>query len=175
MKNLSAVLAMVLAWSVLLAACSPLEKVSRQPDLRHPVGTSELPAEDATKSATATSPAAEKADLDSIKQHLKHGLTQEEVRQLLGDHFIPVKSAKDNRLMWRYDIGAKEGYQSPDDQYDTVDVEGIRNGKLELIVFVAWTRDGKVDSFSIYYLNENDGNVYDYRTLPNGEIKEQAI
>ncbi|MBO8163488.1 MAG: hypothetical protein H0Z34_07165 [Brevibacillus sp.] len=126
----------------------------------------------------ANQPAAEpsgKLDVQYVKEHLKTGLTQEDVKKLFGSSYTEVKAAMDDSDMWRFDIGAQEGYQSPDDQYDTVDVEGIKTGKLEMILFVGWGNDGTVETFSLYYKNKDDGRVYDYRVMPNGQEKEQAI
>ncbi|WP_126428322.1 hypothetical protein [Brevibacillus marinus] len=177
MKKRTALLVLVLALMAALAACSAQPGASRQPEPGQTGGSTggQPAAEQAATAPVTKPPAAENPDITWIKEHLRQGLSQEEVRQLLGDAFTRVKSAKDNREMWRYDIGAQEGYQSPDDQYDTVDVEGIRNGEVEMIVFVGWTIDGRVDAISAYYLKESDGNVYDFRVLPNGEVQEQAI
>ncbi|UFJ39490.1 hypothetical protein LOK74_15685 [Brevibacillus humidisoli] len=176
MKNVTVVFFLALALLLGIAACS--DQTETPPHSEHSNAGETTTGQPDGEQSNREQPSGEQVkelDISYVKENLKQGLSQDEVKKLFGDKFTKVKSAMDNTDMWRYDFGAREGYQSPDDQYDTVDVEGIKNGELEMIVFVGWTIDGRVDTFSAYYMKKSDGNVYDYRVLPNGEVKEQAI
>jgi len=81
----------------------------------------------------------------------------------------------DDSEIWRYDMEAKEGYISPDDEYDTGDIEGLKKGDLKMQLFIQWNDKDKVEWYSGIYLNNSDERVYDYRIMSNGEEKHQPI
>jgi len=113
--------------------------------------------------------------LSVIKEKMQLGLTKESVKKLLGDGFIKVKNSMDDSEIWRYDMEAKEGYISPDDEYDTGDIEGLKKGDLKMQLFIQWNDKDKVEWYSGIYLNNSDERVYDYRIMSNGEEKHQPI
>ncbi|MGF7036121.1 hypothetical protein J2T17_007172 [Paenibacillus mucilaginosus] len=103
-------------------------------------------------------------------------MTKDEVKSLVQVNPVIVYSILDGQESWRYDIGAKEGYSHEVDvegleQSDVVDVEGLKQKKLEGVLFVEWTKDSKVNSFTIYY-PANDGTIQEYRVFETGQIKE---
>jgi hypothetical protein len=87
----------------------------------------------------------------------------------LGEDFIKVKNSMDDSEIWRYDIGATEGYTSPVDEYDTVDHQGLKNGKLNIQLFIQWNKNGTVEWYSTYQLNKASGQVYEYHVSEDGE------
>lgn len=116
-------------------------------------------------------------ELTEIQEKLQIGLTQPEVEQVLGENWVEVTSAKDRLPMWRYDLNVREGYSSEAlvEFGDFVDLEGISNGDVGLQIFIAWSDEQKVQTFSIYYPNHEDGKVYEYRVFPENFTREQII
>jgi hypothetical protein len=117
----------------------------------------------------------ENATVAMIREQVKLGLTKEEVENNLGSDYQKVKASDDDSEMWRYDFGTKDGYTSPDNEYDTGDVKGIQNGNLDAQLSIRWTEENTVSSYSVIYLNSGDGRVYDYRVFSDGGEKVQAI
>lgn len=115
--------------------------------------------------------------LSVIKEKLKLGLTKEEVKNRMGNDFTKVDSSIDDTKMWRYDIGAKEGYIAPDNNNDQGDIRGLKNGDVKIQLFIHWDWNNKdtVDYYSVLYLNESDGKIYSYESFQNGEEKKRII
>lgn len=113
-------------------------------------------------------------NIDYLTDHTWLNLTQEEVKHRLGDDFSEILSAKENKPMWRYDMGAKTGYQF-DEAYDFADIEGLKTGNVSMQVFINWSTEQRVESLSAVYLNKADGRVYEYRVFPDGGERVQVI
>lgn len=116
----------------------------------------------------------EQKEVSEIKEKLQIGQSQEEVKALLGEGFIELTSAEEHKPLWRYDIGAQAGYK-PDEAEDFVDIDGLKEGKLEIQVFVTWSEENKAESITVYYLNPDENKVYEYRVFPDGTVRETAI
>lgn len=109
------------------------------------------------------------------KERMKLGLTKEEVENILGSGYQKIKASDDDSEMWRYDFGTNVNYTSPENEYDFGDVTGIQNGHINAQLFISWTDENTVSDYSVLYLNNGDGRVYDYRVFSDGGEKEQAI
>lgn len=77
--------------------------------------------------------------------------------------------------MWRYDIGSKENDKFEKANEDAVDLDGIKNQQVNLILFVGWTENKKVKYYFIYDKNKDDGKIYEYRMFNNGTVKEMVL
>ncbi|GAA0381981.1 FG-GAP repeat domain-containing protein [Bacillus horti] len=110
--------------------------------------------------------------VDYVLEHTRIGRTQEEILELFGEQYeevIPGLESPGVVGMWRYDAVIEESYE-----YDTgftpatdsVDIEGIREGKLRYQLFVSWREDGAAHSYTLYYLENN--RVHEYRLWNDG-------
>ncbi|RSK27657.1 hypothetical protein EJF36_12650 [Bacillus sp. HMF5848] len=111
----------------------------------------------------------------TVQEKMQLNLTKENVTDLLGNQYQKIKSSYDDSDMWRYDIGTKEGYQSPDDEYDTGDIQGLQNGSIQAQLFISWNEENRVRNYSIIYYDSNDSKVYDYRVFSDGGERVQAL
>lgn len=114
-----------------------------------------------------------KLDKEVISSTLKLGMTQDETRKSIKHKYTEILAAMDNAKMWRYDLDAKEGYHYKEDM-DFADIDGILNGSLFAQLFVTWTNDLRIESYSILYIGE-DGRIHEYRMNDAGEIKDTII
>jgi len=103
---------------------------------------------------------------------LEIGQTKEQVASILGNQYVKVASMTDGSPLWRYDIGAVDGYKFTG--LGEVDVPGISNGILDMIVFVTWNDKGEASLFSACYMKE-DGLIYEYVIFENGERGEFVL
>lgn len=55
------------------------------------------------------------------------------------------------------------------------DIEGMLNGEIKMHVWITWDEQGKITSISTLYVNPEDGVIYDYSVLPDGQVKEGPI
>ena len=124
-------------------------------------------------------------DAEFIMENIKIGMTESEILELLGE---PDVTGVDGMYyadpVWRYDIGAQEGYYFDDyEQYDSdyaerydkhdevgvVDLDGIRNKELDIQLFINWL-ENKVDTVSHTYIR--DGQLVSHFLLSDGTRKE---
>ena len=124
-------------------------------------------------------------DAEFIMENIKIGMTESEILELLGEPDVTgVDGMYYDDTVWRYDIGAQEGYYFDDfEQYDSdyaerynkhdevgiVDLDGIRNKELDIQLFINWL-ENKVDTVSHTYIR--DGQLVSHLLLPDGTRKE---
>lgn len=108
-----------------------------------------------------------------VKNNVYVGADQGQVKKVYGDSYAAVISALNDKDMWRYDFPVESGYTF-DSSVDEVDLEGIQNGQMKMQLFVEWTDDDKVESYSLYYKREN-GEVYHYQLHSDGGETDEPI
>ncbi|ENH95768.1 hypothetical protein J416_14273 [Gracilibacillus halophilus YIM-C55.5] len=114
-------------------------------------------------------------DIEFIKNELKIGMTEQEVKSLLGEPSKTGSDAKNADPLWLYNIRPAKGYyfEGPFENpeiIDAVDTEGLKNREVDIILFLSW-KEGEVDYISANYTNDN-GDVKGYRLFEDGTIKE---
>lgn len=130
------------------------------------------------KNDTTNEPVAiQEIDSNFIKENIKIGMTEQELLSLLGAPFNKGISAKDAEPVWLYNIGSSKGYYFEEQELlkdqgvlDTVDIEGIKNKEIEMVVFVTWDNK-KVSRVSHTYIRE-DGKVVTHYLFKDGHTKE---
>jgi hypothetical protein len=110
------------------------------------------------------------ADLEG---NLTIGASKEAVIELAGEDYQKVTSAMDGSTVWRFDIGAKEGYLY-EDKSDSPDLEGLKSGEVILQIFVGFDDEGKVSNYTAYQRGENE-TVHAFYTFENGQRKDEKI
>lgn len=121
---------------------------------------------------TATTPI--ELELDKLKVSIQLGQTQVQVKKTFGEHVTELTSALDNLTEWRYDLGVNKSYYSFEHE-DSVNFDGLIKGDLFAQLFITWTDEQRVQSFTIYYFHQQDEMVYEYRVFPDGDIRETPI
>jgi hypothetical protein len=112
--------------------------------------------------------------LSIVKEDLQVGLTEKEIKEILGSAYSEVFSAKDERVVWRYDVETVTDYNflAAD---DFADIEGIQNGEVKMQLFITWGEDYTVNSISALYRKETDGKIYNYRVYPDNITEESQL
>lgn len=103
--------------------------------------------------------------LDYIKQNLKLGDTQEQVKMKFGSQYIEYLSVLNGNKVWRYNYVSDKNYTFKG-QYG--DWEGLNSGRMKMQLFIDWTEEGTVGGFGIHYKGE-DGKIYEYVKKPGLE------
>ncbi|RXT14927.1 hypothetical protein [Ammoniphilus sp. CFH 90114] len=104
---------------------------------------------------------------------LRPEMSEAEVRSLFGGDFSLVENAMEGNETWRYDLGKKSTYQFDDQGIDKVDLEGLKAGEVEALLFVDWTEDGVVNSAALYINDPLEvGTFYEYHIDPDGTVEE---
>jgi hypothetical protein len=91
-----------------------------------------------------------------------------------GNEFEDVLDAKNNIPMWRYDLGVTDNYLFDSNGSDTVDLKAIKNGSVQMQLFVSWSDNGTVQSYVVYYKGK-EGQIREYRKNSDGSEKETVI
>jgi hypothetical protein len=114
-----------------------------------------------------------------IKENLNIGMLNEELTTLIGSPNAKGVTAMDGLESWRYDFIQTEDYQFEEfPEYkemgivDTVDMEGLLNGDLQMQLFLNW-KDGVISHIVLYEKVNN--SINEYRAFQNGEIREMTI
>ncbi|MGP4038797.1 hypothetical protein ACTWP4_02635 [Gracilibacillus sp. D59] len=114
-------------------------------------------------------------DIEFIKNELKIGMTEQEVKELLGEPSKTGGDAKNADPLWLYNIRPVKGYyfEGPFENpeiIDALDTEGLKNREVDIILFLSW-KEGKVDYISANY-TDGQGDIKEYRLFEDGTIKE---
>lgn len=91
-------------------------------------------------------------EVEILKKVLKAGMSQEEVKKLLGDKTAEVPSGFVENLLWRYDFPTSEDYTFNVTHIDAIDADGLNNGDLSHQLFIFWDENNKLDNYIVYYL-----------------------
>ncbi|HWL23706.1 MAG TPA: hypothetical protein VNR38_08145 [Ureibacillus sp.] len=114
-----------------------------------------------------------KEDLEHFKSNIEIGLTMDEVKEILGEHY--TESYFQDIQVWKYEIGKTEEYQFNDGFLSYIDFEEMKKGKIGIVMFVFWDENNLVKQYSTLYLNEKDTKIYDFKVLSNGTVFEEPI
>ncbi|CAG7653585.1 stalk domain-containing protein [Paenibacillus allorhizosphaerae] len=104
----------------------------------------------------------------AVMYRLERGMNQKEVKQALGDPSFLTLIDSSRQQVWRYDIGAKTGYQFGGLNSDTA---GLKKGDLEAQLFINWTAGGQIDRYDLWYVKKAaDGSrqIYTHIVYPDG-------
>ena len=106
-------------------------------------------------------------DKDYIIQHLKVGMGQDDVRNLLGSPHWEGTDHEFELGTWDY-LYAKEGYSSLTEEekyYGEIDEDGLKSGDVKLQLSISFNDNKEIYSYSIFtkegYYNVIDGDVYE--------------
>ncbi|WP_426449871.1 stalk domain-containing protein [Paenibacillus sp. S-38] len=93
----------------------------------------------------------------AARYRLERGMSSKEVRDALGE---PSFSAllDSSRQQWRYDIGAKSGYQNSGGV--SADIEALQRGDLQAQIFVSWNAAGEVDRYELWIAGASEGGTH---------------
>lgn len=85
---------------------------------------------------------------------LKSGMTKEEIVDVLGEDYLEQRDPFTDALLYRYDVGATKDYEYSFD--GAVDEVGLREGALDMVVYVEFDEKGKSLIMTGYYVNDKD-------------------
>ncbi len=116
--------------------------------------------------------------VNELKEKLRLGLTQEEVKSLFMDDY---EIANDNGDLengsdsyWKYSFFKEPGYNRVDIPDHVIDQEGLKNNKVGVSLFIGW-KENKLHMYSIAYVDPKDKQVYLYVMNPDGTNSESLI
>ncbi|TVY08456.1 stalk domain-containing protein [Paenibacillus cremeus] len=104
----------------------------------------------------------------AVMYRLERGMEGKDVRKVLGDPTSLTYLDSSRQQVWRYDLGAKAGYQSGG---LTADTTGLDKGDLDAQLFIKWSPGGLVDRYDLWYVKKGaDGSrsIYTYIVYPDG-------
>ncbi|WP_019121844.1 hypothetical protein [Brevibacillus massiliensis] len=115
--------------------------------------------------------------VDELKQQMQIGMTQEQVKELLGppDYVVQRESGDIEKAneFWNYSYFKQTGYEPAQSGF-TVDEEGLRTRKVGANLFLSWTwKEQKLHQFSLSYAKGKD--VMLYSVNPDGTVKEENL
>lgn len=112
--------------------------------------------------------------LENLKSKMELGMTMDEVQEIMGSDY-QIKISPDNGLpVWNYQFGKEEHYQFVD-QEGLADLDGMKQGKINIHLNIVWNEYDLVEQYSALYLNPKDNQIYEYWVWPNGESKDNPI
>jgi hypothetical protein len=104
----------------------------------------------------------------SVMYQLERGMSPKDAKQVLGDPSFLTYIDSSRQQVWRYDIGAKSGYQYGGLNTDT---SGLQKGDLDAQLFINWSANGQIDRYDLWYVKKAaDGSrkIYTYIVYPDG-------
>lgn len=108
-----------------------------------------------------------------LKDNLKRDMEQQKLLKVVDYPYTEMYSSMYGDLTWRFDIMADDTYTFDNPHnIDLVDIDGLLEGKVKIILFALWNEKGKLRTYSIYYFNPIEKTLVDYSMLPDGSFKE---
>jgi len=102
------------------------------------------------------------AYVEGVRAKLYAGISRDDVAGEFGVEPYRVESGYDGRDLYRYELLKDSDYEFINEyNLDTVDIEGIAEGKLRVVVFIDYGDQDRLESYSIYYLGS--AGVYELR------------
>ncbi|NGQ96416.1 hypothetical protein G3578_14730 [Brevibacillus sp. SYP-B805] len=115
------------------------------------------------------------SEVGLIKQHLKIGITKSRILNEFNNYNIQVVKDLENNEIYRIDIISKTGYKFyNEDKFDSIDIQGLQNDNMRVQIFLSFSEDNLLESYSLYYCDENK-IIHGYHLFENGESKEDII
>jgi hypothetical protein len=116
------------------------------------------------------------ANMEEFKKKLKVALTENEVKKVLGNEYTTEKSAVDGIWSWRFDFGTIGGY-AYDNQgnQNGADIHGMENGIIQAQLFIEWDADNKVESYTLFYLDQKGEEIHYYYVQPDGSTTTSLL
>ena len=116
-------------------------------------------------------------DIELLKTEIKNGMTMEEVKNILGNHYITTVNVDDSTLSWNYDYGKKPDFEFMDKLgfVDSKAFEEMIKGKIQAHIGIKWDKSNLVSSFYGVYMKENENRVYLYQVFSNGQFEDGIL
>lgn len=102
-----------------------------------------------------------------VKYRLERGMESKDVKRWFGDPSFVTRIEPASQQVWRYDVGAKQGYQHGGLSTDT---EGLKKGDLAAQLFLTWNASGQLERYDLWYMAEQNGEkrIFSYIVYPDG-------
>jgi hypothetical protein len=113
-------------------------------------------------------------DIELLKTQIKIGMTMEDVKNLLGNHYKTTVDVDSGKLIWNYNFG-KEPDKDKDDFIDYDEFEKMLQGEFQAEIGILWDVNNSVSSLYGIYKNDNENKIYEYRVFPDGQSKDNPI
>lgn len=111
-----------------------------------------------------------------LKNNLMLEMTKDEVLELVDFEYTEVLPGMGDNEMWRFDIMKDADYLFDiNPAIDILDMEGLKEEAVEIILFISWDDEEKLERFTFYYKEPIDGSINEYRVFDSGTIKESVI
>jgi hypothetical protein len=111
-----------------------------------------------------------------LKTNLMLGMTKDEVLELVDFEYIEVLPGMGDSEMWRFDIMKDVEYAFDiDPVIDSLDMEGLKEEEVKIVLFISWNGKEKLEKFTFYYKEPVDGSINEYRVFDTGTIRESVI
>lgn len=117
--------------------------------------------------------------VSTIESKLKIDLTKSQIISTLSDKYREVKDLGTNTPQWRYDISESNGELTFRGDFvehlngDYVDVEALKDKRLDMQIFITFNQEDKVDEFTVYYKKQDD-KVY-RKTVGREKTEEYEV
>ncbi|MEJ8544214.1 hypothetical protein [Brevibacillus borstelensis] len=115
--------------------------------------------------------------VQEIKEALRIGLTQEEVRKRINSTHSVVDDNGDLESgadeFWNISFFKQDGYVPEEPEY-VVDEQGLKARKVGLNLFIGW-KEKKLYLYSIQYVQGEKNDIHFYMMRPNGTISSENI
>ena len=129
-----------------------------------------LPVLDAAEAYTQTGQDDIIAYVEGVRAKLHAGISRDDVGREFGVEAYRVMKAINeggSNYLYRYELLKDSDYEFINEyDLDTVDIEGIAEGKLRVVVFIDYGDQDRLESYSIYYLGL--AGVYELRDGSSG-------
>jgi hypothetical protein len=84
-----------------------------------------------------------------VMRKLKIGMSKEQIKSLFGGQYQEIGSTGVNNIMWRYDIGVKNGFSKL--HGDMVHLKLLKNDHIQMQLLITWDQNGNAKNYSMYY------------------------
>lgn len=85
--------------------------------------------------------------------------TKEEIKNTLGNDYKEVIGEMYNNQVWRFDICSNSDYHN-DATIDSVDIEGLKSGKLKKVLFLSFSEDKQTIMNKSLYYTDSQNNIH---------------
>lgn len=110
-----------------------------------------------------------------IMGNIRLHMTKDEVVESLGKNYAEVSGAAEHigaSKMYRYDLVHEDEYNYASEM-DEVDVDGLKNGDVSVILFISWNSQYEINNYTMYYRYQR--RILEYRVFEDGTIRTSYI